>query len=249
MVKVKDNIIGNQYGLLTVLYQTDDYISPNGRKSSQWVCKCACGNTHFITRGEHLKDGHSTSCGCQTSKKMSEAHKQYNQYDLSGEYGIGWTSNTNKPFYFDLDRYNEIKELCWFEHITSKNFSTLAAYNCKTKKYTQMHILLGYTGYDHIDHNELNNLKSNLRPATQSENAKNRKLSTNNTSGVTGVGWHKRKQMWQSRININGKRTTLGYYEDKNEAIKVRLQAELIYYGEFAPQKHLYEQYGIITTK
>ena len=212
------------------------------------MCKCACGNEHFVTRDTHLKDGHSTSCGCQTREKMRDAHKRYNQYDLSGEYGIGWTSNTNKPFYFDLDRYDEIKEFCWFEHVTKKNFSTLAAYNFKTEKYMQMHILLGYKGYDHIDHNELNNLTSNLRPATQNENAKNRKLSVNNTSGVTGVCWHKRRQMWQSRIHINGKRKTLGYYTDKDEAIKARLQAELVYYGEFASQKHLYKQYGINNT-
>ena len=37
----------------------------------------------------------------------------------------------------------------------------------------------------------------------------------------------------------------LGYFNIKEDAIKTRLEAEAKYYGEFAPQRHLFEQYGI----
>ena len=37
----------------------------------------------------------------------------------------------------------------------------------------------------------------------------------------------------------------LGYFDDIKDAIIARLQAEKKYYGEFAPQKHLYKEYGI----
>ena len=70
----------------------------------------------------------------------------------------------------------------------------------------------------------------------------------NNTSGVIGVVWHKQSQKWESRINITGKRKTLGRFKDIIDAIKSRLMAEMQYYGEFAPQKHLYEQYGVVDT-
>ena len=36
-----------------------------------------------------------------------------NKYDLTGEYGIGYTINTNEPFYFDLDDYDKIKCYTW----------------------------------------------------------------------------------------------------------------------------------------
>ena len=36
--------------------------------------------------------------------------KKYNIYDMSQTYGIGYTSNTNKVFYFDKDKYELIKE-------------------------------------------------------------------------------------------------------------------------------------------
>ena len=35
-----------------------------------------------------------------------------NTYDLSGEYGIGYTSK-GEEFYFDLEDYDLIKDYCW----------------------------------------------------------------------------------------------------------------------------------------
>ena len=44
---------------------------------------------------------------------------------------------------------------------------------------------------------------------------------------------------------INGKNIHLGVFEDKEDAIKERLNAEVKYFGEFAPQTHLFKEYGI----
>lgn len=43
---------------------------------------------------------------------------------------------------------------------------------------------------DHEDGNGTNNVISNLRPVTQAVNMRNRKMGSNNTSGITGVGRH-----------------------------------------------------------
>ena len=109
-----------------------------------------------------------------------------------------------------------------------------------------MHILLGYKGYDHIDRNALNNRKSNLRKATRQENARNRSLSTNNTSGCTGVHFNKSHNRWVAGIGYNNKHIRLGEFIDKADAIVARLKAEKEYYGEFAPQRHLFEEYNIV---
>jgi hypothetical protein len=71
-------------------------------------------------------------------------------------------------------------------------------------------------------------------------------LRSNNTSGVTGVGWHKQTLKWRVRIVVNGVELFLGTYVDFEDAVKARLQAEKKYFGDFAPQKHLYEEYGIL---
>lgn len=87
---------------------------------------------------------------------------------------------------------------------------------------------------DHIDRNLLNNYESNLREATHSQNGMNSEIQSNNTSGVTGVCWDKRTQKWLARISVNGKRIHLDYFKHKKDEIKVRKEAELKYFGEFA---------------
>lgn len=63
--------------------------------------------------------------------------------------------------------------------------------------------------------------------------------------GITGVCWNKRLNKWSVQINDNGKRIHIGYFTNKDDAIIERLKSELKYYGEFAPQKHLFNKYNI----
>ena len=60
-----------------------------------------------------------------------------------------------------------------------------------------------------------------------------------------GVNWERRRNKWRSRIVVDEKEIYLGTFQNKEDAIKARLKAEAKYYGEFAPQRHLFEQYGI----
>ena len=44
---------------------------------------------------------------------------------------------------------------------------------------------------------------------------------------------------------VNRKEILLGTYENFDDAVRARLEGEKKYFGEFAPQKHLFAQYGI----
>eukprot|EP01041_Mallomonas_annulata_P041851 gene41851-66010_t len=65
---------------------------------------------------------------------------------------------------------------------------------------------------DHIDGDKKNNNVANLRWATNQENIINSKISRNNTSGIKGVVFNKRKNKWISRITVDGAQIFLGYY-------------------------------------
>lgn len=87
---------------------------------------------------------------------------------------------------------------------------------------------------DHINRNPLDNRWENLREATFSQNQMNRGRQSNNTSGYTGVVYSKVTKRWLARIKINGKSKHLGCFKTAELANKCRLNAEKVYFGEFA---------------
>ena len=255
MVNVKEDITGWkmwEHGVedsrVVVIRQTDDYIKPNGRHEARWLCECNCDlHTKFIAAGDKLKSGHTKSCGCLAKELASKRLKKYNQYDLSGDYGIGWTANTNEEFYFDLEDYEIIKNYSWYSNSHIDGYCSLESRDTTNGRHIKMTALLGCKGYDHIDRNPFNNRKANLRKATIQENNRNRSLGKRNTSGYIGVRWLERLNKWIADIRIDKKSKHLGVYSNKDDAVRARLKAEDEYFGDFAPQRHLFEQYGITT--
>ena len=86
---------------------------------------------------------------------------------------------------------------------------------------------------DHIDGNRLNNSIKNLRLATSCENARNKKIHNNNTSGFPGVDFHKQRKKWRSRIRVMGKQIHLGIFDSFELACIARKEAEKKYFGEW----------------
>lgn len=58
----------------------------------------------------------------------------------------------------------------------------------------------------------------------------------NNTSGVPGVDWLSRKQLWRATICFKGKRYYLGGYHRFEDAVKARREAEEQLHDSFVAQ-------------
>lgn len=251
MVKVREDLTGKTFGRLKVIRQIEDRILPCGQHESMWLCECVCGNKTEVP-GRDLKNGNIRSCGCLFRELSSDRLKKHNKWlddvftDEHGSYRVGFTSNTNKEFYVDEEDYEKVKDYCWCEHVLKNGYHALETHDVETGKTIRMHWIIMGKNYDHKNLNPLDNRKNNLRVATRKQNAQNHSLRKDSTSGFSGVNWVERDQVWIARISVNNKRISLGYYKNKDDAIKARLNAELKYYKEFAPQRHLFEQYGII---
>jgi len=80
---------------------------------------------------------------------------------------------------------------------------------------------------DHINGIRSDNRIANLRLATPSENAQNkRKCGTRNSTGYLGATFHKQSGKFQAQIKYDGKARHLGLYKTAEEASAVYLKTK-----------------------
>ncbi len=89
---------------------------------------------------------------------------------------------------------------------------------------------------DHINHNGLDNRRANLRPATQAQNARNRRKvhRDNYHSKYKGLTWYKSQNRWAVRIMVDNKSKFIGYFDNELDAAKAYDTAAKKYHGQFA---------------
>lgn len=65
------------------------------------------------------------------------------------------------------------------------------------------------------------------------EMLRTRTVRRNNTSGVPGVLWRADKKRWAVSLMFKGRRHSLGYYKQFDEAVQARQKAEVAYFDNF----------------
>lgn len=95
-----------------------------------WKCKCDCGK-EFEAPYVNIKNGSITSCGCKYKLNINNFGKNnsstgynrttYMTYDITGDYGIGYT-RSGKKFLFDLEDYEKISKYSW--HVCGKQLKS-----------------------------------------------------------------------------------------------------------------------------
>lgn len=143
----------------------------------------------------------------------------------------------------NLEDIEKITKVRWY---CSKNGYVIADKNSKHEKLYLHRYVLNYSGsmvVDHINRNPLDNRKENLRICEQKYNVLNKRIPTNNTSGIAGVSWNKEKSKWEVYVAINKKRIRLGCYSDLNDAKYIRYKKELEVFKEFTPNREEKEKF------
>jgi hypothetical protein len=87
---------------------------------------------------------------------------------------------------------------------------------------------------DHIDNCQSNNKIENLRPASQSQNCLNRKISKQNKTGYKNVSIHSQTKKFHVTITLQNKIISFGLYDDLELAGLVAAEARDKYCKEFA---------------
>lgn len=240
--KLSNKYVGKKYGHLTITGIDRDRMKSSSTRSTYVFADCDCGVSGKSYSLSKLKNGGTKSCG-HLKYQHGRQYKQ-NKIIMYDTYGIIYCNN-DEQFYFDVEDYKYIKDKYWY----SDDHGYLThAYTIDKKTYYErfhrivMNVLNDKNIYvDHINKNTHDNRKQNLRLCTHQENDCNNNLYKNNTSGIIGVSYIREKNKWRASITYNRKTILLGYFENINDAIKVRVNAEKKYFKEFAPQVQLLE--------
>ena len=156
-----------------------------------------------------------------------------NEYDLSQDYGIGYTKSGFR-FLFDKEDFEKIKKYYWY---SAHGYIASVGDDYKAKRIYMHRFIVDCPDnmvVDHINHDTSDNRKCNLRICHKADNNRNVTVTIQNSSGVRGVGLNNKKNRWVARIYYNNQNIWLGSYIKKDDAIRARKEAELKYFGEFA---------------
>lgn len=208
MSNIKD-LTGSKIGALLLLERKRE------KNHTYYLCKCDCGNEKWIRSDLLTKEG--VSCGCK---------RGYNFRDL-----------TNKRF----GMLTAIKVVG-----TTKNNGYLWECKCDCGNYKDVP-LSGLISGKIVSCGcyQKSKAKENAKKAIQKFKDKNLIENTNisylnrdkpiksNKSGVTGVSFNNRDGLWIAYITFKKQRYYLGSFKNKEDAIKVRKEAEEKYFKEF----------------
>lgn len=234
------DMYNKQFGRWHVIGKTPTRL---GGDALYWLCECSCVNhTVRYVNGASLRNNRSQSCGClnrEISAQMCKSRITANKYDLSREYGIGWTDNGDE-FYFDLEDYDKIKNYHW--HLDKYGYIVACIDDTTVKMHRIVTNCPSDYDVDHKCHKLNDNRKSQLRVCKHQNNTMNTKIPSNNTSGAKGVCWDKSRNLWEAYIKINQHKKHLGRFANFQDAVNARKQAEDELFGEFSYENSMTQQ-------
>lgn len=152
----------------------------------------------------------------------------------NNDYSIQIKTSKGQKILIDPDDFEKCSKYSWCISKTGYAVANIRG------KVTKMHrYILGVKDpnivIDHINRNPLDNRKENLRLCTPRENSLNTSVSKNNKTKCLGISIVKKTGKYRARIMVNGKEINLGRYDNIEDAKKVRKEAEMKYFKEFAP--------------
>lgn len=218
---IKEDLTGQKFGMLTVID------SKFKSKKTYYLCKCDCGNEKWI-RADSIKSGKQQSCGCLRKKT------QFKKNDLTGK-------KFGRLLAIEEVSKNKDGRYLWKCKCDCGNYTIVEGSNliygstqsCGCYKLDLAREQQKVARKAHIEKNIIEDTNISVINRT--------KPMKHNKSGVTGVIWDPRRDKWIAEIRFKNNYYYLGRFEDKEDAIKARKEAEEKLHKKFLREKGLIE--------
>ena len=176
---------------------------------------------------------------------MEQHTEEWKQYEL---YPCYWVSNHGRVKRLYKNANEKYLKPC----VAHKGYLWIDLVRAPKRIHKMVHVMVAESFIpnpenkpmvDHINEIKDDNRLENLRWVNNSENQQNiTTLRKSNTSGCVGVESKKGSSTgihwaWGAKITLMGKRIELGYFKKYEDAVQARRDAEIKYFGEFAPKR------------
>ena len=244
----RKDLTGKKFGSLTVIKYAYSKC-----KHSHWACRCDCGNICTVSIS-FLKRSANLMCP-KCIEKFSDIYNvlESNNRDADGRIinKIKFTNCKPNKYIFLEDKViindkvvidkEDFDFIDSFERYISIDTRGYAYFSYGTRD-VYLHRLLSKALLfcknfetdicDHINGDRLDNCKTNLRIIKRSVNPVNCGVRTDNKSGCKGVSWLERLKKWQVNIQFQKQNHYIGVFENFEDAVKARKEAEIKYFGD-----------------
>lgn len=222
-------LIGRRFGRLVVLQRLEDVIEDKKDGNVYWLCQCDCGNT-CISSTNALISGNKKSCGCIHKEMLQERMTKHKMTD-SRLYLVwkGMKARCYIPSHNHYDKYGARGIIVCDEW--RNDFQ--AFYDWAMKNGYNENAKRGECTLERIDVNG-NYCPENCCWANSTIQCINQNFRKDNKTGVKGVNFDKRSGKWQAQLQINKKKVLNKCFDNFEDAVKARKEAEEKYFGEFS---------------
>ena len=178
------------------------------QKATYGLFECQYCGEEFECITNSVNIGNTKSCGCQRGRWFKhglESHRFYSTW------------------------HNMIQRCTNPNHKAYKNYGGRGITVCEEWLDVATFIAWAESTYPNIEDATLDRIDNdkgyspdNCRWADRSTQSINQRMKSNNTSGYTGVTWHKNRNRWCSAIRSQGVIINVGTFKDKMEAVQAR---------------------------
>lgn len=201
------DLVGQRFGKLTVVERAPN----NSRGQRQWLCRCDCGGTRVVNTN-YLRGGRTTDCGC--GKSLDLTGKVFGQLTVLGRSDKRGSRGARTTPMWECR--------CSCGEITYKATDTLTnPEQSMCRRCAELYAAASAraeAGY--VGGTQISKLRMDDTPV-------------NTATGVRGVTYIAKKNLYRARIRFKNKRYSLGVYSNLEDAIKARKRAEQELFGTF----------------
>lgn len=220
---MKENLIGQTFGLLTVIDEAEPYRNPHTGEieCARWLCRCVCGNTKVVTTAQLKFRNNRYGCGCKGVDNRIKWIDELGCYE--------YTTFQGDTFLFDECDLELAKSSTW-------NVDTTNGY-VRSNMYGYFHrCAMGIDDpniqVDHKNGNHTDNRRQNFRVTDNQHNCWNSVTPSHNTSGHKNVS-RSHDNGWRVRIVKDGL-VHSWYTDDYDEACRLAEEKHKELFGEYS---------------